>query len=103
MSNTINWGSHTFTIYPAAGTTWHDVGGVYIFTGQNSQGQWVALYIGKADSFQSRLGSHERWNEAPRAGGTHVHAMVVPLEANRALIEAALIQSYQPKLNTLPK
>lgn len=96
---TCTWSSHEFTIYNPT-TSWNDVGGVYIFTGKNTQGQWVPLYIGKADSFQSRLSSHERWDEAARAGATHIHAMTVSQVATRETIEAELIRMFQPTLNT---
>ena len=99
MNTTVTWLTYEFNVY-TMNANWNDTGGIYIFTGKNPQGQWVPLYIGKADSFQSRLGSHERWDEAARAGATHVHARGVALEASRVALEAELIQAYQPKLNT---
>jgi len=102
MDTTVTWLTYEFNVYTKA-ANWNDTGGIYIFTGKNAQGLWVPLYIGKADSFQSRMSSHERWDEAARAGATHVHARGVAQEATRAAVEAELIQAYQPKLNTLLK
>jgi len=102
MNTTVNWLNREFIVY-TRDANWNDVGGIYIFTGQNSQGQWVALYIGKADSFQSRFSSHERWDEALLVGATHVHARVVAQEATREAMEAELIRAYQPRLNILLK
>lgn len=99
---TVNWQSHTFTVY-APNTTWNDVGGVYIFAGQNSNNQWVALYIGKAESFKNRIPNHERWAEAVRLGATHIHAMAIAQEASPVQIESSLIQAFQPRLNTQQK
>jgi excinuclease UvrABC nuclease subunit len=93
------WSSYNFTIYDPAITTWNDFGGVYIFAGANYLNQWTAYYIGQTNSFQTRLPSHDRWEEARRLGATHVHALVVPQEATRLQIEQDLIQAFQPKLN----
>jgi len=102
MTPTVTWLTHEFLVY-TMGANWNEVGGIYIFTGKNARDQWIPLYIGKADSFRSRLGSHERWDEAVQAGATYVHARSVPLEATRAAMEAELIRAYQPKLNILLK
>ena len=99
MSDTVQWSSHTFTVYQHDGTEWHSVAGIYIFAGLNQANRWVALYIGQCDSFADRIPSHERWAEAARLGATRVHAMVVPQAANRDTIEAELIQTFQPRLN----
>ena len=100
MSNqTVTWSGYDFTVYPPS-TTWNDVGGIYIFSGTNHQGKWVAYYIGQAESFQTRLPSHERWNDAVRLGATHIHAMPVSTESERQRIEAELIHNFQPQLNT---
>jgi excinuclease UvrABC nuclease subunit len=93
------WLSYDFMVYNPLMTTWNDVAGVYVFTGLDRIGRWIALYIGQADSLRSRLSSHEQWGPAVRLGATHVHAMVVPLQADRDRIERELIQAYQPTLN----
>ena len=99
MNNTAKWLSYEFTVY-VPDTTWNDVAGVYIFCGVNAQNQWVALYIGQADSFRDRLSSHEQWDTARRQGATHIHALMVAQSAERDAIERALIHAYQPRLNT---
>jgi hypothetical protein len=91
---------YQFWVYdPAAATTWYDVAGIYIFAGLTPQGYWRAYYIGQARSFRDRIPNHENWLAAVRMGATHVHAMVVPLAANRDTIEAELIAACQPAMN----
>lgn len=98
MTNQVRWLSYQFTVY-TANTSWYDVGGIYIFCGLSPQNQWVALYIGQADSFRNRIPSHEQWTPAVRLGATHIHALVVPQAAMRDAIEHQLIQACQPRLN----
>jgi|SRR5579862_4266749 len=95
----VKWSGYDFWIYNPESTTWNDVAGIYIFAGTNNRNQWVALYIGQAKSFKDRLANHENWLAAARLGATHVHGLVVPLAANRDMIEAELIDLYQPVLN----
>jgi excinuclease UvrABC nuclease subunit len=75
------------------------IAGIYIFAGITNQYQWRALYIGQASSFRDRLPNHENWNPAVRLGATHIHVMVVPQAASRHIVEAQLIEAYQPALN----
>lgn len=98
MSNKVTWLTHEFSVNQY-GANWIDTGGLYIFAGVTPQNQWKAYYIGKAESFQNRIPSHERWQEAVRLGATHVHARAVSPEATRVQVEAQLIQAYQPPLN----
>lgn len=94
----VAWGQYSFTSYDPGTTTWNDVAGIYIFA-RPFLGQWQAIYVGQASSFKDRLGNHERWTEALRRGATHIHALIVPLQASRNNIEQSLIQTYQPPLN----
>jgi excinuclease UvrABC nuclease subunit len=94
----VKWLEHTFEVC-LKDANWNDVGGVYIFTGLNPQNRWVPLYIGQADSFRTRIPSHEQWSPAQRLGATHVHALVVEQAATRDKIEKELIRAYQPALN----
>lgn len=82
-------------------TDWRDVPGVYVFAERDvTDGGWMAWYIGQADSFKDRIPNHERWDEAVECGATHVHAIVIEDEARRDSAESALIEHYQPPLNT---
>ena len=94
----IKWLNYEFTVLEH-GDQWNEVGGIYIFCGVNPQNQWVAKYIGQADSFRTRIPQHEQWSPAKRLGATHVHAMVVEAAARRLLVERELIQRCQPPLN----
>ena len=80
-------------------TDWNAVAGLYIFSYQQGD-YWNALYVGQAESFQTRLPNHERLDEAVRSGATHIHALVVSKQANRDSWESMLIQNLQPPLNT---
>jgi hypothetical protein len=98
MNNKVQWLSYQFDVYLYNGS-WNDVGGVYVFTGQNHLFQWVPLYVGEAGSFRTRMIAHEKWNPAVHLGATHVHAMVMELDLLRKKIEQELIQAYHPPLN----
>ena len=102
MATKVNWGGYEFTVYSPS-TSWNEIGGIYIFAGKNSEGNWVAKYIGKAQSFADRLPGHERWDEAVKLGATHIHARTVSTEVDRDKIEGELIKKYQPPLNTQKK
>ena len=88
----------TFTIFDHDTTKWKTVGGLYIFA-RVAGDRWDPLYVGKTENFCTRIPSHERWDEARRLGATRVHALVVPLEANRVRLEAALIGLLKPPMN----
>lgn len=88
----------TFTIYDYDATEWKTVGGLYIFARVAGDG-WEPLFVGKTENFRTGIPSHERWDEARRSGATHVHALVVPLEASRVRLEAALVAHLKPPMN----
>jgi len=88
-----------FTVYNS-NTTWNKVAGLYIFAYNDGQ-LWRALYVGQTDDFSLRIPNHERWNEALQKGATAIHAISVPLAANRDTWEEMLIRHLQPPMNTL--
>jgi hypothetical protein len=87
-----------FTIYPK-NEGWKHVAGIYIFSYHIPSG-WVPLYVGQTDDFAKRPSVHERLDEAVQLGATHIHARVVPLQADRDRMEKALIAALQPPMNT---
>jgi excinuclease UvrABC nuclease subunit len=93
------WANKEFHVL-SMNENWSNAAGVYIFCGVNLSGQWVPLYMGKTESFQSRLPNHDRWAEAVQLGATHVHARVVENQFERDRLEEQLIQVFQPRLNT---
>jgi excinuclease UvrABC nuclease subunit len=95
--NTAKWKTYEFGIFEKQ-ISWNAVGGIYIFAGSRG-GMWHPYYVGQADSFQSRIPSHDRWDDARMVGATHIHAMVVEQSANRDKIEKELIGDFQPPLN----
>lgn len=95
---TVTWLSYNFEVCQK-NSSWHDVGGVYIFCGLNRQNRWFPVYIGKTESFSDRIPSHGQWDTAQSLGATHVHALVVHMEEDRSQIEEQLIRAYQPPLN----
>lgn len=96
------WKQHEFQVFDADRVAWNDVPGIYIFPAIVNE-QWKAMYVGQAKSLKDRLGNHERWGEARLRSVRHIHAMVVPLQADRDRIEEELIQALQPKMNTMLK
>lgn len=97
MNGTAIWSNYEFNVYHHGGE-WNNVGGIYIFAGLNQQ-YWTPYYIGQCGSFLDRIPSHEQWDMAQFLGASHVHAMVVPLEVDRLVIERELIRFFQPALN----
>ncbi len=87
-----------FTIYTHE-VDWNKVPGLYVFAYMINDTQWHAVYVGQADDFSSRIPDHEKWSSAVRLGATHVHALAVPLAANRDTWERRLIAELQPNLN----
>ena len=106
MSNTVDWGDCTFTVY-SPDSRWHAVGGLYIFAGLEKEiagtPQWRPLYLGKCQDFSTRIPTHEDWPEAVRQGATHIHALVVEDPHLRETLERHLIKLYQPSLNVQGK
>lgn len=103
MSTKATWLKHEFTVYDPDTTTWHEVGGLYIFAGlvKDQQGtpRWRAYYIGKTGDFADRLPNHEDWPKAQRLGATNVHALVEEQALRRTKIERDLVRVNQPPLN----
>lgn len=78
-----------------------DEAGNYMFVKRLTNGNYLPLYIGQANSLKNRLPSHERLSEAIRLGATHVMAHTTPGgEASRLAEERDLIQYWSPALNT---
>ena len=100
----------TVTARGASGTTynyaislmnapWNDVPANYMFASKGLGG-WHVVYVGECTSAKTRMGSHERWEEATRLGATHVlNHVAAPNEVDRLREERDLIQALQPKLN----
>ena len=104
---TINWAGksgktylyHFLTDITANGIL--AVAGNYAFIKQLPNGNFVPLYFGQADDLKARIPNHERWDDARRAGVTHVVAHSTQGgEAVRRAEETDLIQQWQPPLNT---
>lgn len=93
-----NDNSLSFTIYDP-NTSWNSTAGLYIFAYRSDATHWRAIYVGQTDDFSTRIPNHEQWGSAVRHGATHIHALVVPLAANRDTYERLLIQNLQPVLN----
>jgi len=91
--------SLTFNIYDPKTISWSESAGLYIFAHLIDSTHWRAFYVGQTDNFKSRIPNHERWSSALRLGATHVHALAVPLAANRDTWEKRLIAFLQPVLN----
>ena len=79
---------------------WNGIGGVYMFVGPGPNNTNTVYYIGMCDSFKTRLPCHERWDEAAKAGATHVHAAGIADVKKREEVERYLIGHINPPLNT---
>jgi len=99
MDKTVKWLDKVVHVRKHGNVSWNDVPGVYIFTGLNQQGHWVALYVGMTSSFADRIPGHEKWGLAESLGATHIHARVIRAESARATLEKSLRIAYEPPLN----
>jgi len=108
MSETVRWLSYDFLVFDYH-RLWPDIGGNYVFAKFDPFAGWSRpFYTGQTHSFQERFSlTYENWLQAAELGANRVCAMVVEQAVLRVAIEAALIQAYQPILNTqqpsLPK
>lgn len=108
MSDYIDWPGlsgnryrYWFLDNPRAPSAIKDVGGNYGFVKRLPNGNFAPLYFGIADSLQARIPNHERWNDAIKAGATHVMSHTTPAgAAAREVEERDLIQFWNPALNT---
>ena len=90
--------TYTFSTYPAMGTSWNAVPGLYAFA---DYAGWPK-YIGESKNLHSRNPgpSHECWAEAQTNGASIILAMVCQgPERDRLAVEADLIRAYDPPVN----
>ena len=106
MTNYVDWAGKSgtyrywFLEKPRESAAILDVAGNYVFVKQLPNGKFTPLYFGIADSLQMRIPNHERFDDAVRAGTTHVMAHTTPTgEAARIAEERDLIQHWNPPLN----
>jgi hypothetical protein len=86
---------------PRSSSSWLAVGGNYVFMKQLPNGNFLPVYVGQADNLQARIPNHERFDDAIRAGATHLVAHSTPNgEMARLAEERDLIQKWNPVLNT---
>ena len=75
--------------------------GNYAFIKRLPNGNFTPVYFGIAENLQARIPYHDRWDDAVRAGATHVVAHTTPGGAAvREAEEQALIRYWSPPLNT---
>jgi hypothetical protein len=76
------------------------VGGNYVFVKKLPNGNYVPIYFGVADNLKDRIPNHDRFDDAIRAGATHVMTHTTPAgETARIAEERDLIQQWNPPLN----
>jgi len=107
MADYIDWAAKSGTTYRywfLANITANGikaVAGNYAFVKQLPNGNFVPVYFGEAEDLQQRIPNHERWDDAKRAGATHVMAHTTLNGAQARLVEERdLIQYWNPPLNT---
>jgi hypothetical protein len=77
------------------------VAGNYVFVKRLPDGNtYSPLYFGEAENLQDRIPYHDRWQDAVRAGMTHVMAHKTEGGVTARLAEERdLIQRWNPPLN----
>lgn len=106
MTNYIDWRGNNgayrywFVEKPRESSSIQAVAGNYAFVKRLPNGNFVPIYFGIADNLSNRISNHERFDDAVRAGATHVMAHTTPAgEAARIAEERDLIQQWNPPLN----
>jgi hypothetical protein len=107
MSDIIDWPDNAGKTYrywllptPREPSSIKDEAGNYVFVKRLPNGNFVPLYFGVADSLRKRISGHDRWDDAVRAGATHIFSHTTPSgDAVRCAEERALIQRWNPPLN----
>jgi hypothetical protein len=106
MSDIINWVGKSGQLYRywiLTNITMEGIqaaAGNYAFVKQLPSGNFVPLYFGETENLRDRILSHDRWDEARRAGLTHVMGHTTPAGAQARLSEERdLIQQWNPPLN----
>lgn len=94
---------YVFETYPI-GTEFNPFSGVYIACSFGTNGiGWNALYVGEAQSLYDRLNArpenHDGLKRARQMGATHIGAMLVNGDAQRAAIETELRHVLNPPCN----
>jgi hypothetical protein len=106
MADYIDWQSQSGSTYrywliTLTAEAIQAVAGNYMFVKKLANGNFLPVYIGQADNLRVRLPSHERWDDAVRAGAMHAMAHTTPTgEKARLAEERDLIQYWKPMLNT---
>jgi len=77
------------------------VAGNYAFLKKLANGNFVPVYFGQAEDLQSRIPTHERWDEARRIGASGIAAhSTTGGEQARLDEERDLIEYWHTPLNT---
>jgi hypothetical protein len=75
------------------------VAGNYAFVKRLANGNFIPLYFGHAEVLNARIPNHDRWDDAKKAGVTHVMGHTQAGEQARLDEERDLIQQWNPPLN----
>ena len=85
---------------PRIAATLLALGSNYVFLKKLANGNWLPVYIGQAANLRDRLPTHDRFDEAVRAGATVVVAhTTLGGESARLAEERDLIAKWNPVLN----
>lgn len=98
---TAMWLGFAFEVHPPPSEVdWSEEPGLYLFVQPGTRGGLDAvLYVGETESLRTRLPTHDRWAEARALGASQVHVREVQEDLERYLLEAQLIETFQPPLN----
>ena len=81
------------------GTDFRPIGGNYIFSKLNAQGQWVAVYIGQTNDLNARFADHHADPCIKRNGATHVHVHGNDNQQSRLNEESDLLSKFNTYCN----
>ena len=95
--------TYAFDIYSLEHQFNENYGGVYVFTKrtQGTDGKFFhnVIYIGKANCFNERFNSHEKWADIVRNGANCICIFKTASEAKSLEIEKAILLNNNTPLN----
>lgn len=89
---------YEFEVYPW-GTSFNQVGGLYLVLKKQPVGNYGILYIGQTGNFSDRFDNHHQSQCFTRNGKTHIAVRVESLEQRRLAMETDLIRNYNTSCN----
>ncbi len=90
--------TYLFTVFPW-GTSFKQLGGVYVVLRREQLDQYTVLYVGQTEDLRTRFDNHHKQGCFDRNRKTHIGVLLESSEQRRLAIEADPIAAYRPTCN----